>query len=50
MLGTYLDLTGAFDHVWDGGLKYKLGTVGIQSQISDFLSSYSQSKRQYDVI
>ena len=50
VIGTFLDMTKAFDRVWHRGLLVKLNAVGIRGRLYDLLSSYISDRCQFVTI
>ena len=48
--GIFLDVSMAFDEVWDKGLLFKLKTYSVKGEILNLLWSYFHERNQRDVL
>ena len=48
--GYFLDISKAFDQVWDDGLLYKVESLGVSENLLQLFYSYLNTKQQTVVI
>ena len=48
--GVFLDISKAFDKVWDDGLVFKLKPYGVEGELLSLLKNYLQNREQRVVL
>ena len=46
VIGTFLDISKAFDKVWHGGLIYKLKSYGVENKLLNLIQNYLTNYQQ----